>query len=62
MLLSIKNIIFHISGTTITKKKIQLTAKIDDTTYVAKNLTGFREGDIVKVEDEYNIIMVNGAA
>ena len=47
-----------ISFTTITKKKIQLTAKIDDTTYVAKNLTGFREGDIVKVEDEYNIIKV----
>ena len=47
-----------VSFTTVAKKKIQLTAKVDDKTYVAKSLAGFREGDIVKVEDEYNVIKV----
>ena len=46
----------QISFTTVTKKKMQIMSKVDDTTYEAKNVAGFREGDIVKVADEYNKI------
>lgn len=48
----------QVSFTTVTKKKMQLINKIDDTTYEAKNVSVFREGDIVKVADEYNKIKV----
>lgn len=38
------------------KKKVQLTEKVADRTYTAKNLEGFLEGDIVVFEKEYNRI------
>jgi phage tail sheath protein FI len=46
----------QITFTTVAKKKIQLIKKVNDTTYEAKNIAGFKEGDIVKVADEYNRI------
>ena len=46
----------QITFTSITKKKIQLVKAVDATTFEAKNILGFREGDIVKVNDEYNRI------
>ena len=46
----------QITFTTVTKKKIQLVNAIDATTFEVKNNVGFKEGDIVKVNDEYNRI------
>ncbi|MBQ3546030.1 MAG: phage tail sheath family protein [Lachnospiraceae bacterium] len=46
----------QVSFATVTKKKMQIMSKVDDTTYEAKSVVGFREGDIVKVADEYNKI------
>ena len=40
----------------VAKKKMQLTEKIDDVTYTAKNAAGFLEGDLVVFEKEYNRI------
>ena len=39
-----------------TKRKLQLMGKISDTTYLAKNAEGIREGDIVVFEKEYNMV------
>ena len=46
----------QISFSTVTKKKMQLMNKADTATYEAKNVAGFREGDTVKVGEEYNKI------
>ncbi len=40
----------------ITKRKMQLTKKDGDTTYTAKTVEGFREGDVVVFNGEYNRI------
>lgn len=46
----------QVSFTTVTKKKMQIMSQVDGATYEAKSVVGFREGDIVKVADEYNKI------
>lgn len=46
----------QVSFTTVAKKKLQLVKAVDDKTYEAKNVAAFSEGDIVKVNEEYNII------
>ena len=46
----------QVSFTTVAKKKLQLVKAVDDKTYEAKNIAAFSEGDIVKVNEEYNII------
>lgn len=46
----------RVSFTTVAKKKMQLVKTVDSVTYEAKSVEGFREGDIVKVNDEYNKI------
>ncbi len=45
----------QVSFTTVTKKKMQLIAK-SATGYLAKTVEGFREGDLVEVNGEYNKI------
>ena len=46
----------QVSFNTVTKKKMQLIAKSGENSYVAKSVDGFREGDIVVFEGEYNKI------
>ncbi len=46
----------QISFNTVTKRKMQLIAKSGDKTYVAKSVDGFREGDLVLFEGQYNRI------
>lgn len=46
----------QISLNTVTKKKMQLIAE-NQTGYVAKSVEGFREGDLVEVNGEYNRIV-----
>ena len=46
----------QISFATVTKRKMQLIAKSGDSAYVAKSVDGFKEGDIVVVNGEYNRI------
>jgi phage tail sheath protein FI len=46
----------QISFATVTKRKMQLIAKSGDAAYVAKSVDGFKEGDIVVVNGEYNRI------
>ena len=46
----------QISLSTVTKRKLQLIAKSGDTAYVAKSVDGFREGDVVSFNGEYNRI------
>ena len=41
---------------TIAKKKMHLTAKEGEKVYTARNTDGFKEGDIVVFEEEYNRI------
>lgn len=41
---------------TIAKKKMHLTAKEGEKVYTARNIDGFKEGDIVIFEEEYNRI------
>lgn len=48
----------QVSFSTVAKKKMQLLEKADTTTYKAKSVAGFREGDIVKAGDEYNRIQM----
>ena len=46
----------QISMNTVTKRKLQLIAS-NQTGYVAKSVEGFREGDLVEVNGEYNRIV-----
>lgn len=46
----------QISFSTETRKKLQLISEEGENTYKAKSAAGFREGDIVKLGDEYNKI------
>ena len=46
----------QVSFATVTKKKMQLIAKSGDTSFVAKSVDGFREGDVVTINGEYNRI------
>lgn len=46
----------QVSIETVTKKKMQLVAKEGERTYTAKTTVGFREGDIVFIDGEYNRI------
>ncbi len=46
----------QISLATVTKRKLQLIAKSGDNAFVAKSVDGFREGDIVVINGEYNKI------
>ena len=46
----------QVSFATVTKKKMQLIAKSGDNAFVAKSVEGFREGDIVTINGEYNRI------
>ncbi len=46
----------QISLSTVTKRKMQLIAKSGDTAFVAKSVDGFREGDVVVINGEYNRI------
>ena len=46
----------QISFATVTKRKMQLIAKSGDSAYVAKSVDGFKEGDVVVVNGEYNRI------
>lgn len=46
----------QVSIETVTKKKMQLVAKEGERTYTAKTTAGFREGDIVFIDGEYNRI------
>ncbi|MDO4531021.1 MAG: phage tail sheath subtilisin-like domain-containing protein [Bacillota bacterium] len=48
----------QITFSTVEKKKMQLIEKTNDTTYVAKAVAGFKEGDIVKAGEEYNRIQM----
>ncbi len=48
----------QITFTTVEKKKMQLIEKTNDTAYIAKAVAGFKEGDIVKVGEEYNRIQM----
>lgn len=41
---------------TIAKKKLHLISKEEEQVYTARNLDGFKEGDIVSFEEEYNRI------
>jgi hypothetical protein len=40
----------------VTKKKLQLTEKVSEAVYTAKNTAGFMEGDLVAFGEEYNRI------
>jgi len=46
----------QVSLNTATRKKMQLIAKSGENSYVAKSVDGFREGDIVVFDGEYNKI------
>lgn len=46
----------QISLKTVIKRKMQLLEKISDTVYKAKAVDGFREGDVVEFNGEYNRI------
>lgn len=46
----------QISLKTVIKRKMQLLEKIGDTVYKAKSVDGFREGDVVEFNGEYNRI------
>ena len=46
----------QISLHSVFKRKMQLLAKTGDTTYTAKSVDGFREGDTVEFNGEYNRI------
>lgn len=46
----------QISFATVEKKKMQLVEATGEASYKAKSLAGFREGDIVRVGEEYNRI------
>lgn len=46
----------QVSLKSVTKRKMQLTKKDGDTVYTAKSVEGFREGDIVTFNGEYNRI------
>ncbi len=46
----------QISFATVEKKKMQLLSEEGNNSYKAKSIDGFREGDIVKVGEEYNRI------
>ncbi len=46
----------QVSLSTVTKRKMQLIAKSGDTAFVAKSVDGFREGDVVTFNGEYNRI------
>lgn len=46
----------QITLTTVIKRKMQLLEKISDTVYQAKSVDGFREGDVVEFNGEYNRI------
>lgn len=46
----------QISLKTVIKRKMQLLEKISDTVYKAKSVDGFREGDVVEFNGEYNRI------
>ncbi len=46
----------QVSLTTVTKRKMQLIAKSGEGSYVAKSVDGFREGDTVVFNGEYNKI------
>lgn len=48
----------QVSFTTVTKKKMQLVEEVGEASYVAKSVTGFREGDLVQIKGEYNRIQV----
>lgn len=48
----------QISFSTVTKKKMQLLEKTGETSYIAKSVDGFKEGDLVKVGEEYNRIQM----
>lgn len=48
----------QVSFSTVTKRKMQLLEKTGDTSYVAKSVEGFKEGDLVKAGEEYNRIQM----
>lgn len=48
----------QVSFSTVTKRKMQLLEKTGDTSYVAKSVDGFKEGDLVKAGEEYNRIQM----
>ncbi|MBQ3789315.1 MAG: phage tail sheath family protein [Lachnospiraceae bacterium] len=48
----------QLSFNTVNKRKMQLIAKSGEATYVAKSVDGFREGDMVCFDGEYNRISV----
>ncbi len=48
----------QITFSTVTKKKMQLLEDLSGNTYKAKSVAGFREGDLVKVGEEYNRIQM----
>lgn len=48
----------QISFTTVTKRKMQLLEKTGETSYVAKSVDGFKEGDLVKAGEEYNRVQM----
>jgi len=48
----------QVSFSTVTKKKMQLLEKTGDTSYIAKSVVGFKEGDLVKAGEEYNRIQM----
>ena len=48
----------QVSFSTVTKKKMQLLEKTGETSYVAKSVEGFKEGDLVKAGEEYNRIQM----
>lgn len=48
----------QISFSTVTKRKMQLIEAAGETSYVAKSVEGFKEGDLVKAGEEYNRIQM----
>lgn len=48
----------QVSFSTVTKKKMQLLEKDGETSYIAKSVDGFKEGDLVKAGEEYNRIQM----
>ena len=48
----------QVSFSTVTKRKMQLLEKTGNTSYVAKSVDGFKEGDLVKAGEEYNRIQM----
>lgn len=47
----------HINISSVAKKKMQLTEKMEERVYKAKSTDGFLEGDIVQFKDTYNRIV-----